>query len=193
MHVYKSLLLAALAVILSACAEAPTGPTVAVMPAPGKPMDLFEQEDGYCRNYAQYQIGGAQNPNNKVAEGAAVGTAVGAVAGAVLSGGRAGGVAAGAGTGLLFGTAAGGNAAQQSGMSLQRRYDIAYTQCMYSKGNQIPAYGYSRYAYPPPPNYAYPSYGYPPPSAPASGSTPPPPPAGAPPPPPPDATPPVGS
>ena len=46
-------------------------------------------------------------------------------------------------------------------MDAQRRYDIAYQQCMYAKGNQLPgAYGYgsyrpaSPYGTPPP---AYPS------------------------------------
>lgn len=153
------------AALLSGCAETPTGPTVAVMPAPGKPMDLFEQEDAYCRQYSHSMIADAQDPNNKIATGAAAGTVLGAAAGAVL-GGRSG-AGAGAATGLLFGTAAGAGAADQSSMNLQRRYNIAYEQCMYSKGNQIPAYGYSNYAYPPPPRYA-----------------PPPPPPGNPPPPP---------
>lgn len=150
--------------LLSGCAETPTGPTVAVMPAPGKPMDLFENEDAECRQYSQQAIAGAENPNNKTAVGAGAGTVIGAAAGAVLGGRN--GAGAGAATGLLFGTAAGSGAAEQSSMSLQRRYNIAYEQCMYSKGNQIPAYGYSSYAYPPPPRYA------------------PPPPPGSPPPPP---------
>lgn len=110
----------------------------------------------------------AQDPNNKTATGAAAGTVLGAAAGAVLGGRN--GVGAGAATGLLFGTAAGAGAADRSSMSLQRRYNIAYEQCMYSKGNQIPAYGYgySNYAYPPPPRYALPP--------PPPGNPPPPPP-----------------
>ena len=65
--------------------------------------------------------------------GAAAGAAIGAVTG------RAGpGAAIGAGTGLLFGSAAGSNAAGASYYDAQRRYDHAYVQCMYAKGNQVP-------------------------------------------------------
>ncbi|ERE14894.1 hypothetical protein O166_23265, partial [Pseudogulbenkiania ferrooxidans EGD-HP2] len=38
--------------LLAACATLPTGPTVAVMPAPGKPFDVFAQEEQQCRAYA---------------------------------------------------------------------------------------------------------------------------------------------
>lgn len=37
---------------LTACVSAPQGPRVAVMPTPGKPLDLFAAEDQYCRGYA---------------------------------------------------------------------------------------------------------------------------------------------
>jgi hypothetical protein len=36
-------------------------------------------------------------------------------------------------------------AAQQAQMSPQQRYDLAYTQCMYARGNQVPGFA------PPPP------------------------------------------
>jgi len=138
-----------LSITLAACAQMPSGPTVAVMPAPGKPMQVFEQDDAYCRGYSQHQIAGAQNPNDKVAMTAAGGAVIGAAASALLGGRSA--VGSGATTGLLFGTAAGAGAAQQSAMSLQRRYDIAYEQCMYAKGNQIPGYRYGSSGYPPAP------------------------------------------
>ena len=41
---------------LAACVSAPTGPTVAVMPREGKPFDLFQQEDLYCRNFAANSV-----------------------------------------------------------------------------------------------------------------------------------------
>ena len=44
----------------------------------------------------------------------------------------------GAGAGLFGGSAVGANAAYASGTAVQYRYDIAYQQCMYAKGNQIP-------------------------------------------------------
>jgi hypothetical protein len=45
--------------ILSACAVLPTGPDVLVLPAVGKPMDVFQAEEGECRSYARQQFGGA--------------------------------------------------------------------------------------------------------------------------------------
>ncbi|HMW53536.1 MAG TPA: FAD-dependent oxidoreductase, partial [Rhodocyclaceae bacterium] len=74
------------------------------------------------------------------------------------------------------GTAAGASDARYAGADAQRRYDIAYQQCMYAKGNQLPgAYGYgsyrpaSPYGTPPPaypsgqPGYSIPPPNYPPP------------------------------
>src|SRR2546425_1249536 len=49
---------AAGAVLLAACAQIPNGPSVAVMPPPGKPFDLFVADDQLCRNYATQAIGG---------------------------------------------------------------------------------------------------------------------------------------
>jgi hypothetical protein len=43
--------------LLSACANIPTGPSVLVLPAVGKPMDVFQAEDIACRAYAQHQLG----------------------------------------------------------------------------------------------------------------------------------------
>ena len=74
---------------LSACTVLPTGPSVFVLPAVGKSMDVFQVEEGQCRSYAQQQLGG-------VPEQAA------------------------------------------STMRLQVRYDRAYIQCMYAKGNVVP-------------------------------------------------------
>ncbi len=63
--------------------------------------------------------------------------------------------------------------------TLQRRYDNAYMQCMYAKGNQVPGVGrtYKEGAAPPPPPPGYtppPSIGFPPPSAGGSPQPPPP-------------------
>ncbi|MGH7413577.1 MAG: hypothetical protein ACREKJ_05205, partial [Candidatus Rokuibacteriota bacterium] len=81
-----------------------------------------------------------------------------------------------AGVGLLGGTAVGAGRAEASGGSVQRRYDMSYTQCMYAKGNQVPVARGSRTQQPaasPP---------APPPPPPPPGTPPPPP--GPPPPPP---------
>jgi len=41
-------------------------------------------------------------------------------------------------SGLLTGTAVGASRGSDASHSVQRRYDIAYEQCMYAKGNQLP-------------------------------------------------------
>jgi hypothetical protein len=140
---------------LGACAvAAPSAPTVMALPAQGKPFAQFQQEDFGCRNYAQQQTGGgptAQQANNSALGSAAVGTALGAGAGAALGaiGGAAGvGAAVGGATGLLLGGAAGTSNAQAAGYSLQQRYDVAYTQCMYANGNKVtsaPSGGFAAY------------------------------------------------
>ena len=104
--------------ILSACASIPTGPRVLVLPAVGKPMDVFQADEGACRSYAQQQIGGV--PEQTPAQSTAAGVA--------------------------------------SAMPLQERYDMAYIQCMYAKGNVVPGVLVA-----PGPSYAPPPPGTPPP------------------------------
>lgn len=139
-----------LMVVLAGCATAPTGPRVAVMPAPGKPFELFVAEEQTCRNYAQQSIGQSRNDAaaQNFAGAAAVGTAVGAAAGA-LSGGQ-GSAGGGAAVGLVAGSMVGAGESANASRDAQRRYDIAYEQCMYAKGNQIPGAPQPTY-YPPPP------------------------------------------
>jgi hypothetical protein len=113
--------------------------------------------------YARTQVGvGPQQAGQtEMVASAATGAVVGAAAGAAL-GDSSHDAGAGAGAGLLVGTAVGADNAYRSSSELQRRYDIAYMQCMYAKGNQLPhqASPYSggqRYRYrvmpPPPPSY----------------------------------------
>ncbi|MBV9538302.1 MAG: glycine zipper family protein [Acidisphaera sp.] len=149
---------------LSACAQPPISPTVLALPRPGKPFAQFQQEDAGCRNYAQSMTAGQAEAANQRAVGtAALGTLLGAAGGAVIGGafGNAGaGAAIGAGTGLTAGGAYGANGAAAAQFSIQQRYDIAYTQCMYANGNSVQAapYGYGYLpAYPAPPVY-YPAY-----------------------------------
>ena len=157
----------AAALALGGCVVAPpSGPSVMALPGEGRSFDQFRNEDFECRQYAGGQTGGTPQDasvNSGIAS-AAVGTAIGAAAGALIGGHE--GAAVGAGTGLLFGSAAGVGAANASGYTLQQRYDMAYTQCMYAKGDKVPAAGeqaaphYRRRAYysappppPPPPGY----------------------------------------
>jgi uncharacterized protein YcfJ len=141
-----------LVLVLAGCATAPSGPRVAVMPAPGKPFEIFVEEDQICRNYAQQSIGQSRNEaaTQNFAGAVAAGTAIGAAAGA-LGGGRdsAGG---GAAAGLVAGSMVGAGESANASRDAQRRYDIAYEQCMYAKGNQLPGYvAPPRSYYPPPP------------------------------------------
>jgi hypothetical protein len=141
-------------VALTGCATIPEGPSVAVMPGPGKPFDQFQVDDVVCRQFARGQIGA--NPNEvgkqQVVTGAVVGTALGAAAGAIVGRGHSEPTSAFAGMGLLAGTAIGADAAGRTQMTLQNRYDIAYMQCMYAKGNQVPGYPAPQYTPPPPPS-----------------------------------------
>ncbi|VEB39990.1 Uncharacterised protein [Chromobacterium violaceum] len=86
---YRMLLLPPL---LAACATLPTGPTVAVMPAQGKPFDVFAQEEQQCRAYAAGSIGGDSNQaaNASLAGNMALGTVAGAAAGALIGGNHQG-------------------------------------------------------------------------------------------------------
>jgi hypothetical protein len=155
-------LVSGLAVLLLAgCASTPSGPSVMVLPGSGKSFDQFRADDFECRQYAFVQSGARSPDEAGTAAGvntAAVGAVVGAAAGAAIGGsGRA--AAAGAGIGTAGGALAGAGAAQQSAYTVQGRYDIAFQQCMYAKGHQIPmAGGYRghlgrsyRQATPPPP------------------------------------------
>ncbi len=172
--------------VLSACVTMPTGPSVMVLPSTGKSFEVFQSEDLACRNWAALQTGAspAGVVNQNLAGGAAIGALMGAGLGAAIgavSGNAGAGAAIGAGSGLIGGTAAASGPAYASGWQVQQRYDTAYQQCMYAKGNQIPGVlraSQPRVAIPPPPPPSgYPSrsaYAPPPPGY-YSGATPPPP------------------
>src|SRR5262245_15631206 len=158
--------------MLSACASVPTGPNVMVLPAPGKPFEAFQVDDAVCRQFARSQIGAepVEAANQSAVASGALGTVAGAAVGALIGAGAgnpAAGAAIGAGSGLVLGGVGGAAAGSASAATLQSRYDMAYVQCMYAKGNQVPGVA----------------------AAPAARSTPPPPPPGQPPPPPPGVVP----
>jgi uncharacterized protein YceK len=170
--------------LVDGCASVPSVPRVTVLPGRGKSFEQFQMDDAACRQWAQQQAGTTPSASatQSTIGGAAIGTLVGAGLGAALGAAahRPGtGAAVGAGVGLLGGTVVGASAGQASGQSVQRRYDNAYTQCMYAKGNQVPGR----------PQAATPAVSpapEPPPPPPPELSTPPPPPG--PPPPPPSGT-----
>jgi hypothetical protein len=198
------LCVAAAALVAAGCTTLPSGPSLMALPGTGKDFNHFRADDAECRDYALAAIGG-QTPSaiqeEAAARSAVAGALIGALAGAAIN--SAQGAAVGAGIGGAAGGLAGLGAAEASVFEAQRRYDHAYSQCMYAKGHRVPvaerhARWYGPVYYPPPaplryrdPYSAYydPFYrGYPPPPprGPAASGTPPPPPSGTghPPPPP---------
>lgn len=130
--------------LLSACAATPMGPTVQVMPGPGKTFDVFQIDQFNCKNYAQQQVQGqAEAYNQRAVGGAVLTTVIGAGLGAAI-GGAAGNAGAGAAIGAASGAAGGGiygaNATQNAQWSIQQQYDNAFSQCMYLKGEMVPGF-----------------------------------------------------
>ena len=185
-----ALALVGAAALSAACVNAPTGPDVMALPGSGKTFASFQVDDRNCRDWAADRIGIApgQAAGQGAASGAVIGTAIGAAAGTLIGVAAhdpGAGAAIGAGAGLLVGSANGAAAGEASAATLQRRYDAAYTQCMYANGNQVPVAGRPAPATP----YAAPYAGArssppPPPPRRERALPPPPPPAGPPPPPP---------
>ena len=137
---------------LAGCVSQPMGPTVAVLPAPNKPFEVFAQDQTACKELAASEVaGGAQVANNQAVGTAVLSTALGAGLGAAVGEGRA--AAVGAGTGAIAGTAIGAGQSERAQLSLQQRYDIAYEQCMYAKGNQVPGMAVPVAPPPPPPQH----------------------------------------
>lgn len=140
---------------LGACAtRPPVGPSFAVMPKAGESFADFQQHDATCRGYA-FNASGAntKDANGKTVAGAVAGAGLGAASGALIgsaSGHAGGGAAIGAGSGLLLGTIIGAKGSRRDAYATQRRYDIAYAQCMTANGERVPA-RLGRVVYAPPP------------------------------------------
>ncbi len=130
---------------LAGCAQMPTGPTVTVMPGPNKPFEVFVADDRLCRDWAVSSSGSGNTEASAqgAAGGAVAGALFGAAVGAMAGGHSAAGV--GAAFGGVTGAAIGSDNGNRSSYSTQRRYDIAYQQCMYAKGNQVPGTQYAGY------------------------------------------------
>jgi hypothetical protein len=172
---------------MAACATIPQGPSVMVVPTPGKPFEVFKQEDASCRQWAERQIGVSpqQVANDNTATGAMVGTAAGAGLGALAgaaSGHAGAGALIGGAAGMLVGASAGADSGRMYGWEAQRRYDIAYLQCMYANDNQVPGnrrmprrgyYRINSYQPPPPAQYLRSNESIPPPPPGARPMTPP--------------------
>ena len=126
-------------VLLAGCAMAPMGPMVQVMPGPGKSFGAFQADDAQCRNFASNAVAGqAEVANQQAVGGAVLTTVLGAGLGAAVGGGNGAAVGAASGAGLGAGLGAGASSGAQVG--IQAQYDNAYSQCMYTHGDQVPGY-----------------------------------------------------
>jgi hypothetical protein len=138
--------------LMAGCAETPMGPTVQVMPGPGKTLDAFQADQFGCKQFAENAVAGqAQNANNRAVGAAAVGTVLGAGLGAAIGGGRGAGI--GAASGALGGTAIGASTSSDAQYTIQQQYDNAFAQCMYTRGNSVPGMGGPVYGQGGPPPY----------------------------------------
>jgi hypothetical protein len=128
------------AMLMAGCAQTPMGPTVQVMPGPGKTLDTFAYDQATCKQFSQNAVAGqADSANNRGVGAAALTTVLGAGLGAAVGGGR--GAAIGAAGGALGGTGIGASTSSNAQLSIQQQYDNAFSQCMYTKGNAVPGYG----------------------------------------------------
>jgi uncharacterized protein YcfJ len=161
------------ALLMTACAVVPTGPSMPAMPGSRKAFDQFQVDDAQCRQAAVNRSGAPSDAAAAAGVGsAAVGTVIGAAVGGLIGGGE--GAAVGAGMGLFTGSVVGANNAYAAAATTQQVYDSAYFQCMYALGNKVPVpAGYAsamrssaapRVAAPPP-NAAIPPRNAPPPNA----------------------------
>jgi hypothetical protein len=135
-----------LGLLLAGCAQTPMGPTVQVMPGPGKSFEAFQYDQMACKQFAEQSVAGQAQSANNQAVGAAVlttalGAGLGAATGSAWHHGAGTGAAIGAGAGAVTGAAIGSNMSANAQMGIQGQYDNAFAQCMYSKGEMVPGYG----------------------------------------------------
>jgi len=150
--------------LLAGCVTQPSGPGIPVMPGHGKSLADFQKDDDECQRFAADHVAGrADTANDHAILAAIIGAGLGAALGGAVGGGHGAGV--GAAAGGVAGTAVGANQSAYAQGSLQRRYDIAYAQCMKAKGNDVPDMDYrprwhrryrdDYYGPPPPPPPGY--------------------------------------
>jgi hypothetical protein len=135
---------ATVSTLLAGCAQTPLGPTVQVMPGPGRSFEAFQADQSNCKVYAADQVKGqAENANQRAVGAALLTTLLGAGLGAAAGSGwgAAGqGAGIGAGAGAATGAAIGADMSSGEQVGIQVQYDNAYSQCMYAKGEMVPGY-----------------------------------------------------
>ena len=76
-----NLMCAGMAVVVMGCANLPTGPSVMVLPAEGRPFEQFQAQDTRCRQWVARQVG---SPGSRATENLALGTVAGTTPGAAV-------------------------------------------------------------------------------------------------------------
>ena len=123
--------------LLAACAQ-PIGPTIQVLPPPGKPYAAFQADQRECSLDAGAQIQPMVDAAARAELGsAAIGTVLGAGLGAAAGRGRGAGI--GAAGGAIIGAAAGNDAYASAQGRIQALYDGTYGACMVAHGDLLPA------------------------------------------------------
>ena len=123
--------------LLAACAQ-PIGPTVQVLPPPGKPYAAFQAEQRECSLDAGAQIRPMVDAAARAELGtAALGTVLGAGMGAAVGRGRGAGI--GAAGGAIAGAAIGNDGYASAQDRIQALYDNTYGSCMVAHGDLLPA------------------------------------------------------
>jgi len=139
----KKLLLLLLLVMVGCATVQQPGPSSnsAVIPQ-GRDFETFRSDDQICRQWANEKIGHPDANNGSILGSTTLATTLlGSASGALIgaaSGSAGVGLAIGTAAGLLAGPVLGSTQAGANSQEMQRRYDIAYGQCMYSKGNNVP-------------------------------------------------------
>jgi hypothetical protein len=118
------------------------------MPAPYKPFEAFQRDQTLWMSYTNQQVRAQVQQTNEGTLGiAALGTLVGAGVGAAACGGR--GAAIGAASGVVSRDSCCWSHGHKTQYFVQQRYNIAYSQCMHARGDQVP--GFASPTVPPPP------------------------------------------
>jgi hypothetical protein len=121
------------------------------MPGPGKTFESFQADKVFCKAFASEQVQGQADTSNKRAVGTALSTGrLGAATGGLVG---SAGAAVGATAGVGAGSTSGRSSSENDQLGIQRQYNNAFSQCMYSQHDQVPGFTPAM-AYPPGPRYA---------------------------------------
>jgi len=122
--------------LLSACVTQPVGPMIPARPGEGKSMQQFSQDDDYCQDYAGDKVAGrVSRANDEAVRRGLIGTIIGAAVGGAVGNTR--GAVVGGTAGAVIGSNSGRGYDQYG---VQREYDLAYAQCMASRGDDVPGW-----------------------------------------------------